>query len=159
MNDDVYYLRYGSYRGETGPGYPFQLEQMAINNAVALSRPDSFGGPVTVVRRNAGGGRSTIGIAKNGKFTYASKGAPRSSTQSAKAAVRRLSTMSGYAYVYIGRGDPLHGANSLWITAKIYAEPASVIGKRKIDGVEHYVLRVDRNGRHSYYAQTTASLK
>lgn len=69
---------------------------------------------------------------------------------------RVISTTKGYAYVYTGSGDPMRGSDELWnITEVAGARPAQLLGRRKIHGVENYVLLVG----DVTYAQTTASLK
>lgn len=67
----------------------------------------------------------------------------------------KISTMGGYAFEYEGRGNPMKGRDDDWKIVVIDAMAGQLIGRRKIDGTDHYVLRVgDR-----YYAQTTARIK
>ena len=80
--------------------------------------------------------------------------------------VRRISTMSGYAYEYTGKGDPMRGKADDWDIVGIGAMPGQLVGSRKIDGADCYVVRVRRDATRSmrhggvvYYAQTAASLK
>ena len=112
------------------------------------------------IKRLAVGEVATLGGGAPG--VYRIKRVPSSGAgRAAKAGVRRLSTMKGYAYEYFGGGDPLRGSDELWDMVVVDAMPGQLVGKRKIDGAEHYVLRVGDQGqsRKHYYAQTTASLK
>lgn len=85
--------------------------------------------------------------------------AARSRSRTAgKGGVRRISTVAGYAWELMDHGaDPLKGSDQAWYrTQMIGPRPAQFIGKRKIDGVEHFVFKRDDG---VYVAQTAASLK
>lgn len=73
---------------------------------------------------------------------------------------RKISTMSGYRFLFTGMGDPMRAKDDDWEIVAGGAEQAHLVGIRKIDGSNCYVMRVGKSkGRHHYVAQTVVSLQ
>ena len=60
-----YILMYG--HNQRTSGHPYALLEMAIAEARALSKPNSYGGEVFVVERSGAHTRE-VGVARNGRF-------------------------------------------------------------------------------------------
>lgn len=78
-----------------------------------------------------------------------------------KGGVRRISTVAGYGYLYLGTGDPMKSGAGDWIEIMVPGgQPGQLLGTREIDGLEVYVIKIGDNKRGPVaYAQTALSLK